>query len=105
MNIVWDKLKKSFIDSLNTAIEKSEELTRVGRLKLEILQVEHRLEEKFTQLGRHLYENFPERIADLKNDPVVARLREEIQELEKLLNEKELELAKIKKEEGINFDS
>ncbi len=105
MTLVWEKLKKGFVDSLNNAIEKTEELTSVGRIKLEILQIEHRLDEKFATLGQHIYENYSDNVDGFLEDAKIAELRKDIQNLETKLGNKEKELGRIKEEEGVDFDS
>ena len=56
MTVIWDKIKKNVIDSLNLAIDKTEELTSVGRIKIEILQLEHRLDEKYAKMGKYVFQ-------------------------------------------------
>jgi predicted nucleic acid-binding Zn-ribbon protein len=104
MTVLWDKIKKNVIDSLNLAIDKSEELTSVGRIKLEILQLEHRLDEKFAELGRFVYRKSAEEKADFSTNDEFLNLQKEISKLEKELSQKEAELGRIKSEDGIDFD-
>ncbi len=105
MSLLWDKIKKNLVDSFSIAIDKTEELTSVGRLKLEILQLEHRLDEKYAQLGRYIYRKMAESPEDILSDSQLTELRKEVKELEAQLNEKEKELCRIKAEDGIDFDS
>ncbi len=105
MSLLWDKIKKNLVDSFSIAIDKTEELTSVGRLKLEILQLEHRLDEKYAQLGRYIYRKMAESPEDILSDSQLKELRKEVKELEAQLNEKEKELCRIKAEDGIDFDS
>jgi len=105
MSLLWDKIKKNLVDSFSIAIDKTEELTSVGRLKLEILQLEHRLDEKFAQLGKYIYQKMSENPEDILSDSRLKELRKEVKELETQLNEKEKELCRIKTEDGIDFDS
>ncbi|GAB4370088.1 MAG: hypothetical protein Kow0042_12120 [Calditrichia bacterium] len=105
MTVLWDKIKKNLIESLNLAIDKTEELTSVGRIKLEILQLEHRLDEKHAELGRIIYDHLSDDTSLIQVDEQVKQLREEIQDLRNKLNQKEAELGRIKKEDGIDFDS
>ena len=105
MTVLWDKIKKSVIDTLSEAIDKTEELTSVGRIKLEILQLEHRLDERYTELGKFVYKNFSEQPGILVLEGKVSELKKAIDELEKQLREKEKELGRIREEDGVDFDS
>ena len=99
------KIKKSVIDTLNEAIDKTEELTSVGRIKLEILQLEHRLDERYTDLGKYVYQNLSEPPGILVLEGKISELKKAIDELEEQLREKEKELGRIREEDGIDFDS
>ena len=68
MTSIWDKFKKGLVDSLNDAIDKTEELTSVGKIKLEILQVEHRLDEKYIELGRYVFNRLKENSEQLPQE-------------------------------------
>ncbi len=105
MTSIWDKFKKGLVDSLNDAIDKTEELTSVGKIKLEILQVEHRLDEKYIELGRYVFNRLKENSEQLPQDATIKKLRQEIRKLQTDLDAKERELGRIKEEDGIDFDS
>jgi len=104
MTVFWDKIKKNIINTLNEAIDKTEELTSVGRIKLEILQQEHQLDEQYTELGKFIYKNFNSFSGSLIGDEKVDELIKAIDRLEKELATKEKELGRIREEDGINFD-
>jgi hypothetical protein len=105
MTVLWDKIKKSVIDTLNEAIDKTEELTSVGRIKLEILQLEHRLDERYTELGKFVYQNLSEQPGILVEEGKVLELKKMIDELREQLRQKEKELGRIREEDGVDFDS
>ena len=105
MTVLWDKLKQNFIENLHIAINKTEELTSVGRIKLEILQVEHRLDEKLVELGRYVNKQLSDVLENLPIDAKIIEIRKEIKNLEVELREKEQELGRIREEDGIDFDS
>jgi len=104
MTVFWDKIKKNIVNSLNEAIDKTEEVTSVGRIKLEILQLEHRLDEQYTELGKFIYTNFKTFSGSLKDNEKAVELKKAIDHLEKELGNKEKELGRIREEDGINFD-
>jgi hypothetical protein len=104
MTVFWDKIKKNIINSLNEAIDKTEEVTSVGRIKLEMLQLEHQLDEQYTELGKYIYKNFKTFSGILKENENAIKLKKAIDGLEKDLAKKEKELGRIREEDGINFD-
>jgi prefoldin subunit 5 len=105
MTVLWDKIKKSVIDTLNEAIDKTEELTSVGRIKLEILQLEHRLDEHYAELGKFVYQNLSEQPGILVLEGKISELKKAIDELKEQLRQKERELGRIREEDGVDFDS
>jgi superoxide dismutase len=104
MTVLWDKIKKNIVNSLNEAIDKTEELTSVGRIKLEILQLEHQLDEQYTTLGQFIYKHLDKDSEILKSDKRLQELKKAIDQLEKELRMKEKELGRIREEDGIDFD-
>jgi hypothetical protein len=105
MTVLWDKIKKTVIDTLNEAIDKTEELTSVGRIKLEILQLEHRLDERYTELGKFVYQNLSEQSGILVPEGKILELKKAIDDLKEQLRQKEKELGRIREEDGVDFDS
>jgi hypothetical protein len=104
MTVFWDKIKKNIVNTLNEAIDKTEEVTSVGRIKLEILQLEHQLDEQYTELGKFIYKNFKTFSGSLKENEKISELKKAIDSLERDLGKKEKELGRIREEDGINFD-
>jgi chromosome segregation ATPase len=105
MTIFWDKIKRNIIDSFNVALDKTEELTSIGRTKLEILQIEHRLDEKYSKLGKIVMAKLQKRLDFVDIDQEIINLKDELEKLQNQLKEKEKELGRIKEEDGINFDT
>lgn len=103
MTVVWDKIKKNLIESLNLAIDKTEELTSVGRIKLEILQLEQRLDEKFGELGKTVYKELSDQKKTVPVTEKIKALYQEIKSLESEMGAKEKELGRIKEEDGIDL--
>jgi hypothetical protein len=105
MTVVWEKIKKNIISTISETIDKTEELTSVGRIKLEILQFEHQLDEKYAEFGKLVYKNFSRMGEKTTQDKKYLGLKNNIDELEKKLREKEKELGHIREKDGIDFDS
>lgn len=105
MTFDWSKIKESIIHTFTDALDKTEELTSVGKKKLEILKLEHRLDDQYAEFGKYCYRNFSKLEDQLISSKKIAELIQQITELEKDLKQKEKELYRIREEEGIDFDS
>jgi hypothetical protein len=105
MTFVWNKIKQSIIHTFTDALDRTEELTSVGRKKLEILKLEHQLDDQYAEFGKYCYRNIPKLKGQLTSSKKLDELMQQIAELEKNLKQKEKELYRIREEEGIDFDS
>jgi len=103
MTIIWNKIKNSIVHTLNEALDKTEELTSVGRIKLEILHIEHQLDDQYAELGKYCYKYFSKTKDHLPSGKKFSDLKIKIDDLEKELSQKEKELGRIREEEGIDF--
>ena len=100
MDTLWDKVKKNLVEWYDVAYEKTDELARVGKKKIEIAGVNRTIEKHLAELGGRIYD-----IMDSKKKNIVIRedekaldLVKEIKKLEKQLHQKEREIEAIKKE-------
>lgn len=97
---LWDDVKKSLKEWGTIAADKAEELTKVGRIRLDILSIKRDIEKNFTELGGKVYHLVAEenqtRIAG--NDEV-KKIVNRILNLEEELNKKKELLESVKKEE------
>lgn len=53
---LWEDVREWLSGATRTAIREAEDLTRRGKLKLEIVNLSNRLERKFAELGARVYE-------------------------------------------------
>jgi len=90
MEDLWGKIKKSVIEGVTVAAEKTEELTKLGKVKLDILNLKYKISRKFTELGGITYEAVKNNETDkvLKSDKAEA-LFASIKKLESDLEAKE----------------
>ena len=49
MGDLWEKVRKSVIDGVQIAAEKTEELTKLGKIKIEILNIKRKISKNFTE--------------------------------------------------------
>lgn len=96
MENFWSDFRKNLRAGVRTVYKKAEELTRVGRLKLEIVAVKRDIEKAFIELGGRLYHQIDqERKYDTKDDPEVAALVTKIRNKEDRLEELEKNISDI----------
>ncbi len=101
---LWEKLKKGFMEGIQTATDKTSEYTKIGRIKIDVLGLKKEIEEKFIELGGRTYHFVTEeKKYNLKGEKEIAQLIERIKELETELNSYEEELRRIR-ENGVDLD-
>jgi DNA helicase IV len=107
MASLWNDIKKNVGDWATKAADKAtefsrdaadkaEELTKLGKVKLDIFQINREIEKQFTKLGGTVYEKILEQKKNIESDESVINSVEEIRNLEKKLRVKEEEYKKIK---------
>ena len=79
---LWEDVRTWLSDATRTAIREAEDLTRRGRLKMEIMNLSHRIERKLTELGGLVYERFRGSSEPLSPDAAMTRLVHDIGRLE-----------------------
>lgn len=100
MDTLWDKVKKNLVDWYGTAYEKTDELARVGKKKIEITGVNRAIERHLSELGGRVYDLIVEqgKTGVIAKDTRVKELIEEVRRLEEELGEKEAEIEAIRAE-------
>lgn len=100
MDTLWDKVKKNLVDWYGTAYEKTDELARIGKKKIEAAGVNRAIEKHLSELGGKVYDliDVQGKGGVIAKDSDVARLVGEIRDLEEELKAKELEIEAIKAE-------
>ncbi len=95
MDNMWEKIKKSLKDGATLSMEKIEEYTKLGKLKVEEMAAKRKIERNFVDMGERVFDLLEEgkgsAIADdltvKKAFENVAALREEIAELDKKMRD------------------
>lgn len=102
---LWENIKKSLIEGLQSASDKTSEYTKIGRIKIDILGLKKEIEEKLVELGGRLYHLAAEdNRYDVKDEKEIIHLIEKIKKLEEELEKYDEELKRIKKDNGIDLD-
>ena len=81
---LWNNLKKGIRDGISTVSSKTDEITRIGRLKIELIAVKRDIEKAFIELGGTVYEyTRKKQKPDIYKDEQVAAVVARIKEFEK----------------------
>jgi len=106
MEDLWKKIKKSVIEGATYAAEKTEELTKFGKVKIEILNIKRKISSKFSELGGITYGAIKEKNLDkeMKSDRVKSVV-EEVEKLEAQLEAKEKQYEELQKKAESNAEA
>jgi hypothetical protein len=112
MDTMWDKIKKSLKDGASLSMEKIEEYTKLGKLKIEELSAKRKIERNFMDMGERTFdlvesgkdgEAISTDLVVKKSIECIKALRDELIEVEKKM--KEVTEANKKKGENADEDS
>jgi hypothetical protein len=97
MKTLWNDVKDWLSDTTKVAIKEAEDLTRKGKLKMEMLALSRRIEKKMAELGGFVYHNLIKNEAyDFSKSNQVAGFVKEIHKMELEMKRKQKE-SKAKK--------
>lgn len=90
MDGMWEKIKKNIRDGATLSMEKIEEYTKLGKLKVEELAAKRKIERNFVDIGERVFDLIEEGKGDSVADDLavkkacenVTALREELVELD-----------------------
>lgn len=98
---IWEELKKTLKDGVSVAAEKTEEYTRIGRIRVEILNLTRTLDKTYKAFGREVYTHVSDgKKVDPGKDEGIRYFIEKINDLKAAVRAKELEIDSIKAESG-----
>ena len=98
MEKLWEKIKKSVVEGVTAAAEKTEEFTKLGKAKLDILGIKRKISKNFAELGGLMYDAIKDgKTEDALKSQEVDALVNSVKDLDKVLNEKEEEFENLKK--------
>jgi hypothetical protein len=98
MTSIWDDLKKSVKDGLSVAAAKTEEYTKIGKAKLDLMNLNKSLNAAYRELGVTAFNLTTEGAkGDFSRDHKVQELTGQIQKLQQEIRDKEKEIEEIRK--------
>ena len=96
---LWENLKKGLEQGIKTITEKTEELTELGRLKLEIMSIKREIEKNFVELGGRIYQLMKENKSENMDQNIeIKAVVDKIKVQENKLDEYNKKYEKMKKE-------
>ena len=101
----WDRLRKNVSVGFRVAADRTDELARVGKLKLDLLSVKRKLTHEFSEIGRAFYTHTTDHkkkdwgsIDDFSEQPAIKEMREKAASLLKNIRQIEADIAEISAE-------
>ena len=95
---LWEDVKKGLKETVSYAAEKTEELTTIGRIKMDVVGLKRTMESKHKELGKLVYAKFTQgKEFTTKNNEEAREILKTLTALEKDVKKKEAELAEVGK--------
>ncbi len=99
MGTFWEDVKKTVKQGLSVAAEKTEEYTRIGKIKVDIMGIKKDIDKTYREIGKCVYELIKnKKAASIAKDETILDLKKKVDTLKKNLVEKEEEIEQIRKE-------
>ena len=91
----WEKIKKSLKDGATMSIEKIEEYTKIGKLKIEELAAKRKIERNFVDMGERAFDlleggkssTIADDLSVRKSIENISTIRAELSEIERKIRE------------------
>ena len=96
MEKMWDSIKRGLHDGAELAVNKAEELTLLGRARLDIAAAKTRLSRLKAELGNEVYSGLQSGRIPAPDDSAVKELCDRIRACEAELSEREDEFDRIR---------
>ncbi len=98
---LWDDIAKTLREGVDTVVEKTGELTKIGKIKIDILNIKRNVQKNFAELGGRVYHLITtKKETAISADKEANEIIECIKILEKELDDKKSELEKVKSKQS-----
>jgi len=99
MSSLWDDVKNAILDGYVYAADKAEELTQIGRAKVEILRINRTIARTMSEIGGRVYDLHERGAkADIPDDETIAQAVKTIGALRLDVEKLEREIERIRAE-------
>ncbi len=101
MEKLWERVRKTVVDGMSVAAEKTEEVTKLGKAKIDILTTKRKITKAYSELGGLTYEAIKVGKTDevMESDDV-KKLIGQLKELEAELDIREEAFENLKKQKS-----
>ncbi len=97
MGTLFEDIKNGIRDGIELVVDKTEEYTKIGKLKVDILGIKRNIEKLFSELGGQTYELLSKgKKVDVSGDEEIKRLVAELKSQEEKLDAKKNEIKNVK---------
>ena len=97
METTWENIRKNIVSTFQSLSEKAGEITRIGRLKLEIVAVKRDIEKAFIEVGGRVFQSFEkEQSGNILAETEILNLIERIRKKKSRLQNLEKEIEQIR---------
>ncbi|MFQ5651610.1 MAG: hypothetical protein ACE5IY_16865 [bacterium] len=97
MATLWDDIAKTIREGVDTVVEKTEELTKIGKIKVDIINLKRSVDKNFSELGGKVYHLILDgNKTQIASDSDVKEIVERVKKLEAQLDEKNEALERVK---------
>lgn len=99
MSTLFDDIKNGIRDGIELVVDKTEEYSKIGKLKVDILGIKRSIEKVFSELGGQTFELLSKNDkADVAADETIQKMVAELQSLEEKLDKKKNEIIQVKEQ-------
>ena len=96
---LWDDIKKTVKEGVSVAAEKTEEYTKIGKVKVDILNIKRNIDKLYEDLGKQVYDLLSQgKKGDLASNKRIGELFTKLKEQTAALKKKESEIEDIKQD-------
>ena len=95
----WEDLSRVFKKSVSVVAKKTDEYTKIGKIKVDIIGIKRDIDKQFNSLGANVYRLIVEESnTRVASNEEVKKILEKTKELNKTLTEKKEELEKVREQ-------
>ena len=99
MGTLFEDIKNGIRDGIELVVDKTEEYTKIGKLKVDILGIKRNIEKLFSELGGQTYELLSKGgKVDISGDEEIKKLVDDLKSQEEKLDAKKNEIKQVKEE-------
>jgi len=96
---LWEDIKRTVKQGVSVAAEKTEEYTKIGKIKVDILNINRTIDKTYTEMGKEVFGFIDKgKTAEIGNSDKIKKLVAKVKEQKVQLKKKEAEIEAIKKE-------